>query len=117
MTSTHPEPHHEHEKHVGKEPRKKKYYRDETSAVRLPRAPEGARRKFRRTAGLLSIFLGWTGAARFYLGSPWIGVAQIVATILTAGIAGIIWGVIEGVLILSGARNLMTTDAVGNHLE
>lgn len=117
LMSTHPEPHHEHEKHVGNEPRQKRYRFGEKSVAPLSRAPETPRRKSQRTAGLLSIFLGWAGAARFYLGSPWFGVAQIVASILTIGIAGIIWGAVEGVIILSGTHNLMTTDAQGNYLE
>lgn len=125
MTSIYPEPHHDHEKHVGKERRPgkrlagKPHY-EAPEHGRPPQKPQPtptARRKSTLKAGLLSIFLGWVGAGRFYLGSPWIGVAQIAASILTAGVAGIIWGIVEGIIILSRAGNLMTTDAAGIPLK
>ena len=57
--------------------------------------------KSRLTAGLLGIFLGSIGVHRFYLGYTSIGVLQILVTIATFGL-GALWGMIEGVLILSG---------------
>jgi hypothetical protein len=45
----------------------------------------------------------------FYLGNSKKGIIQIVATILTCGIAGI-WGLVEGIMILLGNE---TTDAYG----
>ncbi|RDI65440.1 TM2 domain-containing protein [Nocardia pseudobrasiliensis] len=57
--------------------------------------------KSKLVAGLLQIFLGWAGVGRFYLGYPALGVAQLVVSVLTCGV-GHIWGIIDGVLILTG---------------
>jgi TM2 domain-containing membrane protein YozV len=70
--------------------------------------------KSRLTAGLLGIFLGSIGVHRFYLGYTSIGVLQILVTIATFGL-GALWGMIEGVLILSGSG--ITTDADGRPLR
>lgn len=67
--------------------------------------------KSKLVAGLLGIFLGCIGVHRFYLGYTTIGVLQIVATLLTCGIASL-WGFIEGILILAGSA--ITKDAHGN---
>ncbi len=64
-------------------------------------------------AGLLGIFLGGFGVHRFYLGFVGIGVAQIIVTVLTCGV-GSIWGLIEGILILTGSIN---QDAHGRPLK
>ncbi|MBF6330045.1 TM2 domain-containing protein [Nocardia transvalensis] len=58
--------------------------------------------KSKLVAGLLQIFLGWLGVGRFYLGHTGIGVAQVVVTVFTFGLVGWIWGVIDGILILTG---------------
>ena len=71
--------------------------------------PEG---KSKMAAGLLGIFLGGWGIHNFYLGYTGKGIAQIFVTLFTCGI-GAIWGVIEGILILTGSIN---TDANGNPL-
>jgi len=68
--------------------------------------------KSKRLAGLLGVFLGPTGAHRFYLGYTWIGIAQVVVTLVTYGIGGI-WGIVEGILILTGRIRL---DAKGRPL-
>ena len=70
--------------------------------------------KSRLTAGLLGIFLGGLGVHRFYLGYTSIGVLQILVTIATCGIGGL-WGIIEGILILSGSG--IKTDADGRPLR
>ena len=70
--------------------------------------------KSRLTAGLLGIFLGALGVHRFYLGYTSIGVLQILVTIATCGIGGF-WGIIEGILILSGSG--IKTDAEGRPLR
>lgn len=70
--------------------------------------------KSRLTAGLLGIFLGGLGVHRFYLGYTTIGVLQILVTIATCGL-GSIWGLIEGILIISGST--ITTDAEGRPLR
>jgi protein TonB len=54
--------------------------------------------------------LGAFGAHRFYLGYTKSACAQILATVLTAGIAGV-WGVLEGLAILGG---VFARDACGH---
>ena len=71
-------------------------------------------RKSKIAAGLLGIFLGGLGIHRFYLGYTGLGIAQIVVTFVTCGI-GSIWGLIEGILILTGTS--ITTDVEGNPLK
>lgn len=56
----------------------------------------------RWVAGILGLVLGAFGVHRFYLGYIGIGVIQIIVT-CTTGI-GLLWGVVEGVLILVGTR-------------
>ena len=75
--------------------------------------------KSKMAAGLLGIFLGWLGIHRFYLGYTGIAVAQLVlgvAGIVTCGIttaAAAIWGLVEGIMILTGSIN---RDAQGQPL-
>jgi len=57
--------------------------------------------KSRLTAGLLGVFLGAAGIHRFYLGFYTIGILQLIITVVTLGF-GVVWGVIDGFLILSG---------------
>ncbi len=76
----------------------------------------GAQPKSKIAAGLLGIFLGCFGVHNFYLGYNGKAVAQLLMTVLTCGILGIvsgIWGLIEGILILTGSMNV---DAEGNPL-
>ena len=64
--------------------------------------------KSKLAAGLFGIFLGVFGVHRFYLGHIGIGVAQLLITVLSCGfLSGVsfIWGLIEGILILSGSIN------------
>ena len=74
--------------------------------------------KSKIAAGLLGIFLGGLGVHNFYLGYTGKAVAQLLISILgsciVAGpiISGI-WGLIEGILILTGSIN---KDASGNPL-
>ena len=53
------------------------------------------------TAGLLGIFLGGLGIHNFYLG--YTGKAQIALSLCFG--AGAIWGLIEGIMILTGTIN------------
>ena len=71
-------------------------------------------------AGLLGIFVGCFGVHRFYLGYNTIGVIQVLVTvvggIITCGVgwlAGWVWGLVEGILILTGNIN---RDAQGRPL-
>lgn len=68
----------------------------------------------RSVAALLQIFLGAFGVGRFYMGYIGIGIAQIMVTLVTCGIGGLIWGFVDGVLILSGTP---ARDANGNMLK
>ena len=75
--------------------------------------PAGNGGKSKMAAGLLGLFLGAWGIHNFYLGNTGRGIAQIIVTIVTCGVGGL-WGVTEGILILTGSIN---TDADGNPLE
>ena len=46
--------------------------------------------------------MGGIGVHRFYLGFVGIGIAQILVTMITCGIGGW-WGIIEGIMILTGS--------------
>ena len=77
--------------------------------------------KSKLAAGLLGIFLGSLGIHRFYLGYNAIGVIQLILGLplgfLTCGITTIVaqvWGLIEGILILTGS---IATDAQGMPLK
>ena len=61
--------------------------------------------KSRLAAGLLGILLGALGIHNFYLGYTGKAIAQLLITVLTLGIGSIItgiWGLIEGILLLTG---------------
>lgn len=74
--------------------------------------------KSKIAAGLLGIFLGSFGVHNFYLGFTGKAVAQLLITIfgsciIVGPIASWIWGLIEGIMILTGSIN---KDASGNSL-
>jgi len=69
--------------------------------------------KSKIAAGLLGIFLGCFGVHNFYLGYNGKAVAQLLITVLSCFIlspVSAIWGLVEGILILTGSIN---TDAEG----
>ena len=73
--------------------------------------------KSRIAAGVLGILLGSLGVHNFYLGYTGKAVAQILISLLSCGIfafASGIWGLIEGIMILTGSINV---DAYGNPLS
>ena len=73
--------------------------------------------KSKIAAGLLGILLGCFGVHNFYLGYTGKAIAQLLMTVLSCGILAIvsgIWGLIEGIMILTGSIN---TDANGNPLR
>lgn len=73
--------------------------------------------KSKIAAGLLGIFLGSFGVHNFYLGYTGKAVAQLLITVLTCGIGAAvtsIWGLIEGILILTGS---IAVDANGVPLQ
>lgn len=72
--------------------------------------------KSKVAAGLLGIFLGALGVHNFYLGYTGKAVAQLLITVLSCGFLAVVssvWGLIEGILILTGSIN---KDANGNDL-
>ena len=73
--------------------------------VALARPVPQGEQKAKLAAGLLGIFLGSLGIHNFYLGYTVKAVIQLVITIVTCGFGAIvssIWGLIEGILILTG---------------
>lgn len=72
-------------------------------------APAMPGAKSKMAAGLLGIFLGGLGVHNFYLGYTTKAVIQLVVSIvgslITFGLAGLameIWGLVEGIMILTG---------------
>jgi hypothetical protein len=55
------------------------------------------------TALLLAIFLGTLGIHRFYTGHTGIGIGQIALTVFTCGIGGMVWQIIDIILIANGS--------------
>lgn len=91
------------------------------TAQPLPPTPQAAAAapKSKMVAALLGIFVGAFGVHRFYLGYNPIGIAQLVLGVLgfvTCGIttlASAVWGLVEGIMILTGKIN---KDAAGQPL-
>lgn len=72
--------------------------------------------KSKITAGILGIFLGCFGVHNFYLGYNGKAIAQLLITLLSIFLlswVSAIWGLIEGILILTGS---IKEDASGNDL-
>ena len=64
--------------------------------------------KSKTLAGVLGIVLGCLGVHNFYLGYTSKGVVQLLMTVLSCGFLGAvswIWGLVEGIMILSGSIN------------
>ncbi len=74
-------------------------------------APATYQPKSRVAAGILGILLGGFGVHNFYLGYTNKAILQIVVTIFTCGI-GSLWGLVEGILILTKNPSYLT-DANG----
>lgn len=64
-----------------------------------PMQPTTGRGKEKVVSGILGILLGSLGVHHFYLGSTTSGIIQIVLTVVTCGVGGLL-GTIEGVLLL-----------------
>jgi TM2 domain-containing membrane protein YozV len=69
--------------------------------------------KSKLVAGLLQLFLGGLGVGRFYLGYIGIGFAQLAISVVTLGIAGWVWPLIDAILIFTNK----VTDAEGRKLR
>lgn len=91
--------------------------------VRLSRAASAAgQQKSKIVAGLLGIFLGFLGIHNFYLGYTGKAIAQLALYLggfflsfilvfpILASVAACIWGLVEGIMILTGS---ISTDAQG----
>lgn len=86
-------------------------------AAVVPGVPPGYQQKEKLVAGLLGILLGGFGVHNFYLGNTGKAWAQLLISVLTCGILYVvsaIWGLIEGIMILTGSIN---TDANGVPLK
>ena len=81
------------------------------AAPAVSTAPAGYQPKSRVAAGVLGILLGGFGAHNFYLGYTNKAILQLVLTIFTCGLASL-WGLVEGILILTKNENYLT-DANG----
>ena len=83
------------------------------AAVKAPSSFASGGQKSKLAAGLLGILLGAFGVHNFYLGYTSKAVAQLLITVLSCGILSIasgIWGLVEGIMILTGS---IATDAKG----
>lgn len=72
--------------------------------------------KQRVVGGLLQVFLGCFGVGRFYTGHNAIGLAQLLVTVLSLGVAApitVVWGLVDGILMLTGS----VTDSLGRPLR
>ena len=84
-------------------------------AAAAPVVSAGSKSKL--TAGLLGIFLGALGIHNFYLGFTGKALAQLLISVLSCGTLAVvsgIWGLVEGIMLLSGQMNV---DAQGNLLR
>ena len=72
------------------------------------------KQKSRLSAGILQIFCGVIGLGRFYMGYKTYATLQILSSIVTCGIGGIAWGILDGIMILNGT---VLYDNFGNLLE
>lgn len=74
--------------------------------------PVGYAPKSSLAAGLLGIFLGSLGIHNFYLGYTNKAIAQLLLTLIGGWLCGIgaiaagIWGLVEGIMILTGSINV-----------
>ena len=75
--------------------------------------PQPAMQKSKMAAGLLGIFLGSLGVHNFYLGYTNKALVQLLVSVCTCGLGAVpmgIWGLIEGIQILTGS---IVVDAKG----
>ena len=73
--------------------------------------------KSKIVAGILGILLGSFGVHNFYLGYTGKAVAQLLISLLSCGTLAVIssiWGLVEGIMILTGSIN---TDGHGNPIS
>ncbi len=83
----------------------------------LNKSVASGEQKSKMAAGLLGIFLGGLGVHNFYLGYTKKAIIQLLVALLTCGFGAVItqiWGLVEGVMILTGSIN---TDGNGVPLK
>ncbi|BBY29817.1 TM2 domain-containing protein [Mycolicibacterium sediminis] len=70
---------------------------------RHPLTGEPYSEKSKLVAGLLQLvgLIGVLGIGRFYLGDTKMGVIQLVVGLVTCGVAAIVWGIIDAIMILT----------------
>jgi hypothetical protein len=86
------------------------------SVVQTAYGPRLVGGKSKLAAGLLGIFLGGLGVGRFYRGFVGLGILQILASLFFG--AGVIWGFIEGIIVLvSQPGSPSSLDSEGNLLQ
>lgn len=70
---------------------------------RHPLTGEPLSDKSKVVAGLLQLLglFGLVGIGRIYLGYTGLGVAQLIVGIVTCGLGAVIWGIIDGIMILT----------------
>ena len=94
------------------------YVPQQQAPIAMPAAQAGpVQQKSKVAAGILGILLGVFGVHNFYLGFNGKGAAQLIITLATCGYGAVIvwiWGLIEGVMILTGS---ISKDARGVPLK
>jgi TM2 domain-containing membrane protein YozV len=78
----------------------------EVKNIQTAKSTSGNRDKNWLTALLLSIFLGYFGIDRFYLGYIGTGILKLLITLVTLGFGGWIWWIIDIVLIATKSSAL-----------
>jgi TM2 domain-containing membrane protein YozV len=66
---------------------------------KVAKKSSGRKNKNWVAALLLSIFLGWLGIDRFYMGYAGLGILKLFITIVTIGFGGFVWWLIDLILI------------------
>ncbi len=74
-------------------------------------APAMGKPKSKILAAVLCFLWGAYGIDQFYLGYTKTGIIRIVVSVVTCCVGGVIWGIVDGIRILTGAINV---DAKGN---
>lgn len=71
---------------------------------RHPVTGEPYSEKSKVAAGLLQLLglVGFLGFGRIYLGQTMLGVIQLVIGLITFGIVGVVWGIVDAILIFGG---------------
>jgi TM2 domain-containing membrane protein YozV len=79
------------------------YYDPSAPYGRHPLTGEPLSEKSKTIAGLLQFIglFGLAGIGRIYLGYTGLGVAQLLVSLVTCGIGGFIWGIIDAILVLT----------------